>query len=410
MEREITQLIENCMQFFIENSYTENSIYNYKSLWKRGILQYMKEKEKILYMPKLGQDFLRDRFPETDLRPTAKDMVRSIRILDDYLKFGYIRPKAIVPVKHSLYGEIGEQMQRLVNHLQTERRSLKTIKWYELYLHRFLVYLDNEGVTLINGIKECHVIKFVSTALNNKQALISCLRVLFRYWYENRISDDNFEIFLTNYKWVRKEKIPSYYDANEVQSIEASVDRSSKTGKRNYAILLLASRLGLRASDIANLRFSNIDWDKNEISLTQLKTGSPIQLPLLSDVGHAIIDYLKCGRFKSDSQQVFLSCRPPYVPATPGMVCGVIRGLIENSEVVTGGRRHGPHTLRHSLASSLLEHGTSIPIISGVLGHEHTDTTMLYLRIDLSSLQKCALPVPLVNDDFYTQKGGTFYE
>lgn len=105
MEREITQLIGNCMQFFIKNSYTENSICNYKSLWKRGILQYMKEKEKILYMPELGQDFLRDCFPETDLRPTAKDMVRSIRVLDDYLNLGYIRSKAVVPVKHSLNGE-----------------------------------------------------------------------------------------------------------------------------------------------------------------------------------------------------------------------------------------------------------------------------------------------------------------
>ncbi|MFA6580284.1 MAG: site-specific integrase [Paludibacter sp.] len=410
MEREITQLIENCVQFFIENHYVKNRIDIYISLWRRGILLYMKKKEKNLYTPEIGQDFIRDCFPENDLRPTAKEMVRSIRVLDDYLKFGYIRPKAVVPVKHTLYGEIGKQMQKIVNHLQSERRSTKTIKKYELYLHRFLVYLNNEGVASINEISERHALKFVSTELNNKQYLVGYLRVLFRYWYENNISDENYENYLTNYKWTQKEKIPSYYDANEVQLIESSVDQSSRTGKRNCAILLLASRLGLRAADIANLQFSNIDWGKNEISLTQFKTGSPIKLPLLSDVGHAIIDYLKYGRFKSDSQQVFLSCRPPYVPATPGMVCGVIRGLIENSGVSIQGRRHGPHTLRHSLASSLLENGTPMPVISGVLGHEHTDTTMIYLRIDLTSLLKCALPVPLVSDDFYTQKGGTFYE
>lgn len=173
---------------------------------------------------------------------------------------------------------------------------------------------------------------------------------------------------------------------------------------------MLASRLGLRASDIAYLRFSNIDWDKSEISLTQFKTSNPIKLPLLSDVGNAIIDYLQYGRFKSDSQQVFLSCRPPYIPATPSMVCGVIRGLIENSGITTDGRRHGPHSLRHSLVSNLLENTTPISVISGVLGHESSDTTMIYLRIDITSLKKCVLPIPSVSDDFYMQKGGAFYE
>jgi integrase len=175
-------------------------------------------------------------------------------------------------------------------------------------------------------------------------------------------------------------------------------------------MLLLASRLGLRASDIANLQFSNIDWDKNEIKLTQYKTGHPITLPLLNHVGNAIIDYLKYGRFKSESQNIFISSRAPYIPANKSIVCSAIREVISKSRVKTDGRHHGPHSLRHSLASCLLKNETPIHVISEALGHTKTDTTLTYLRIDLTSLLKCAITVPPVLDEFYTQKGGVFYE
>jgi site-specific recombinase XerD len=410
MEMDIHQLTENCEQFFIKNSYVQGSIDRYRSLWRIGILRYMKEKKKTVYQPEIGQDFIRDCVPEDDLRPTAREMLRSIRFLDDYLNFGYIRRRGTVPVKYSLFGEMGAQMQKVVNHLQSMRRREATIKEYELYLNRFLVFLNHEGVTSINEISERHVLKFASTMLNNKYSHISCLRVLFRYWYENHISEKNYAEILKNYKWARQEKIPSYYDADEICLIESSVERSSRTGKRNYAVLLLASRLGLRASDIANLQFSNIDWEKNEISLRQYKSDNPVKLPLLCDVGNAIIDYLKHGRFKSASQHIFLSCQAPYFPATRGMVCAIIRGVIEASNVLIDGRRRGPHSLRHSLAGNLLKNETPIAVISGVLGHQSVDTTMSYLRIDLVSLQKCALPVSLISDAFYTQKGGAFYE
>jgi integrase len=175
-------------------------------------------------------------------------------------------------------------------------------------------------------------------------------------------------------------------------------------------MLLLASRLGLRASDIAGLKFSDINWEKSEISLVQYKTKVPIKLPLLTDVGNAIIDYLKHGRFNSKSEHVFISSRAPYVDATHGMVSSAINNIISNAGVSIKYRHHGPHSLRHSLASTLLENGTSIPVISEVLGHKSTTSTMTYLKIDLASLMKCALPVSNVKDAFYEQKGGALYE
>jgi site-specific recombinase XerD len=239
---------------------------------------------------------------------------------------------------------------------------------------------------------------------------VSALRVLFRFWYEEHLTEENLEDLLKGYSWRNKEKIPSFYSLEEVRLMENSICRSSNVGKRNYAMLLLASRLGLRASDIAGLQFFSLDWEKNEIRLKQYKTGDPLSLPLLAEVGNAIIDYLKNGRPQSPVQNVFLSSRAPYVPVSKNCVCSAITSVITQSGVSTKGKHHGPHSLRHSLAGCMLGQGSSLPVISEILGHRTTETTMVYLRIDLDSLGKCALPVRQVPDSFYMQKGGLFYE
>jgi site-specific recombinase XerD len=409
MEREINQLIYDCLHFFGSNCYTQNRIDKYRSLWKYGILRYMKEKNLSYYKPALGQEYITDCVPADNIRHDDREKIRSIQVLDDYLNLGYIRKRSVNPVSHPLYGEIGLQMQKLINHLESLRRSFITIKDYQLYLSSFLGYLNRSGVYTLKDISERRILEFVSTRANNKVNVVSCLRVLFRFWFESHITETDFEEVLKSYKWVKHEKIPSFFTVDEVRAIEISIDRSSGVGKRNYAMLLLASRLGLRASDIAHLKFSNIDWEKNEISLVQYKTGNPISLPLLNDVGSAIIDYLKYGRFNSESQQVFISSRAPYIPANKSIVCSAIREVITKSKVETDGRRHGPHSLRHSLACCLLKNEVPMPVISETLGHVKTNTTMTYLRIDLTSLMKCALAVPPVPDEFYTQKGGVFY-
>lgn len=410
MKQEINKLINDCLSFFINNCYTQSRIDKYRSLWKHGILRYMKENNLSMYTLSLGQEYITDCILCNNVRHDDREKIRSIQVLDDYLNLGYIRKRTTVPVKHPLEGEIGLQMNKLITHLQSLRRSSVTIKDYELYLNRFLVFLNQSGVYSINGISERHILEFLSTTENNKINIASSLRVLFHYWFENHVTKANYEDILKGYKWVKREKIPSFFTTDEVRDIEESVDKSSGVGKRNYAMLLLASRLGLRASDIANLKFSNIDWDKNEIKLTQYKTGHPIILPLLNDIGNAIIDYLKYGRFKSESQNIFISSRAPYVPANKSIVCSALGEVIHQSKIKIDGRHHGPHSLRHSLASCLLKNETPLHVISEALGHAKTDTTLTYLRIDTASLLKCAITVPRVSDDFYTQKGGVFYE
>ena len=174
-------------------------------------------------------------------------------------------------------------------------------------------------------------------------------------------------------------------------------------------MMLLATRLGLRASDIAHLAFHNISWGNSTIRLSQFKTGKMIELPLLTEIGDAIIDYLKYGRKKSESPEIFLYTRAPFTTMTNAAVSSALGSLVDSSKVVTTGRKHGAHAMRHSLVSRFLENKVSIPVISEALGHQSTNTTMSYLRIDTDSLRQCALDVPPASKLFYEQKGGAYY-
>jgi len=152
-----------------------------------------------------------------------------------------------------------------------------------------------------------------------------------------------------------------------------------------------------------------LDWDHNKIIFAQYKTGKPVELPLLAEIGEAVVNYLRYARPVSNFQEIFLSARPPYRPMTRSSINGAISQIMRESGVDISQRKFGPHSMRHSLASRLLSNGISLPVISEVLGHEDTKNTMEYLRIDVSSLIKCSLDVPLVDNDFYNQKGGVFY-
>jgi integrase len=185
-----------------------------------------------------------------------------------------------------------------------------------------------------------------------------------------------------------------------------AVDRGNPRGRRDYAMMLLAARLGLRSSDICGLTFENLLWAQNLIALIQEKTKKRIELPLLTEVGNAIIDYLKYGRPDSDLPYVFLHANHGYrrlqEPTLHSIVCYYMRlaGIANIDD-----KKHGPHALRHSLAGFLLEKKTPLPVISEVLGHSSTESTKTYIRMDMDSLRQCALEVPPVSDRYY-RKGG----
>lgn len=242
-----------------------------------------------------------------------------------------------------------------------------------------------------------------------KREVVRCVKGFMRYLKEFKIVEQDLCLDYIRPCKYSKEKLPSYYSKEEILQFENQIDRLSIVGKRDYAMFLLASRLGLRSSDIRLLQFSDIDWDKNEIRIIQKKTKKPVILPLLEDVGTAIIDYVMNARPDTKDKSIFVSFRAPYHVITAATFSGMVAKYIHRSDIDWGGKHHGSHSLRHSLATNLLGGNVSLPVISSILGHSSTNTTKSYLAIDVQSLMYCSHEVPDVDVDFYEQEGGDFY-
>lgn len=406
----VKELMANCIKYFESHSYSQPRIDRYKSMWKNGIIPFMDEKSIQYYDASVGEEYIGSHMTGSIITPYQKGILRSIHVLDEFQEKGEISKCLCHPIERKLTGRIGALINQFLLHLEILRRNEKSISNHRLYLYRFLIFLESKQVLDTEDIKEEHILIFVSTLTNSKICVVSSIRLFLRYLFEERLLYSDLSSVLQHYKWTRREKLPSVYASKEVLQIESSIRREDATGKRNYAMMLLATRLGLRASDIAHLTFDNIKWESSTIILSQFKTGREVELPLLADVGEAIIDYLKYGRKRSESQRVFLYTRAPFTDMRNDAVSSVIGRIIDVSGVDTKGRKHGPHAMRHSLVSRFLENRESLPVISEALGHESTNSTMSYIRIDVESLRQCALEVPAVPITFYEQKGGVYYE
>lgn len=166
-------------------------------------------------------------------------------------------------------------------------------------------------------------------------------------------------------------------------------------GKRDYAIILLACRLGLRVSDIKKLMFENFHWENNEFVFIQSKTRNILSLPLIQDVGWVIIDYLKYGRPKVDSTYIFIRHLAPFLPfSETDHLSQIIAKYMRSAHIpISSKRKVGMHSLRHTVASLLLENDTPLPIISDILGHVDTESTTVYLKVDINKLKQCPLDI-----------------
>jgi len=200
-----------------------------------------------------------------------------------------------------------------------------------------------------------------------------------------------FPIIITN----KSERIPSYYTTDEIHAILCQVDRNTDFGRRDYLILLFAVQLGMRAGDIRHLKFKNIKWNLNTVEFIQRKTKKSIRLPLTEELKYALADYMKNSRPKVDDPHIFIRHRAPFQPFVESNVFHhVINKYMLLAGIQIKNKKHGLHSMRHSIASNLLKNHTPYPVISGILGHETTSTTKFYLRIDIEQLRIVALEVP----------------
>jgi site-specific recombinase XerD len=218
------------------------------------------------------------------------------------------------------------------------------------------------------------------------------LRSFLRFLRLEDLIVDDLASTVPSVKCWRFSSLPRFLLPEQVSKVLAAVDRSTAVGRRNYAVLMLLARLGLRASEVATLCIDDIDWHSGELTV-RAKGRQRARMPLPRDVGSAIADYLQQGRPHSDSRRVFLRSLAPHI----GFSSGTNVTVIACSALATAGVEapcKGAHVFRHSLATHLLRAGATLGEVGQVLRHRAADSTRIYAKVDVGALRRLSMPWP----------------
>ena len=265
-----------------------------------------------------------------------------------------------------------------------------SVQVYQKLSLRFLKGLEDAGVTEVADIGP-HEVSRACLALKSNYYL-SAIHTFLRFLVVEGYTQRDYSSVVPLFK--RPQPMPPVYSEAEIRRIEAAVDRQGPHGKRDYAALLLATRLGIRGGDIATLTFNGLEFKRETICLTQQKTAVPLALPMLPEIKAALLDYIEHERASSDSEYVFLSLKPPFSHISVQLLGKLTSAAICSAGIVPGGRKCGPHTFRASLASSMVNDDVPYEVVRNTLGHTDVNAIKSYAKLDVERLRVYALTVP----------------
>ena len=324
--------------------------------------------------------------------------MRPLSLLLDYLENGYfrnrmrrIKPRFTCPASFLV------EYEAFCEELEYRGHKKSTIESNTQKTQLLIKYLTSQGINSLKSITIQHIEDYIKTlegyAVKYIGTFLYVFRNLFSFLYDRGYIEQNIAAMLPKVRTPRNAAIPYVWSKEDLQKLLGAIDREDPKGKRDYAILLIAIRLGLRIGDIRSLKQTSIDWNRKTINLIMIKTGQLIELPLLKDVGWAIIDYLQNGRPTSTSECLFIRHKAPFNAFGDRNAFGreLHRYILKAGLNIPGNQWHGMHSLRSTLAGNMLDVKSPLPIISEALGHQSVNTTGLYLKIDIEGLRKCAL-------------------
>ena len=398
MEQQPTldELIQQTHDWLVAAKYSKGTVYSFKCITNQ-LKIYAAERNEAYFSMDLAVSFLEEHYHfSSDIQNKKPSFLRFMEMLSDFKlnnsvmikerKRDYQFPEVFLPAVE------GYNLYRQSINIK-ENSILRT----QLYLERFFDFLDGKGCCSFEEINISVIYDFIAAlscfSKSTAAATLRAVRLFLEYSFKNGFYNRDIYKKIPCIHYNKTSVLPSVYTAEEVSKTLAEIDLGNPGGKRDYAIILLIARLGLRASDVANLCFENINWELNKISFYQVKTKKQIELPLLKDVGESIIEYMKYGRPDCDSNHVFVRHRAPIHEFTAAAVGSAVHRHLLKAGIKTEGRHHGAHALRHSLAGRLLENKIPLPVISEILGHSSMETTLTYLRVDIDQLRNCALEV-----------------
>ena len=394
----IKQLLEEATEWLRNHGYTESTTrINYVRFWNGFAKSIGMDVEYSETMPNdyIAREYGRDIMSENPSALPTKEyrIYRAFRALNEFHSTQTISGTSMAgaTVRQILPEQENSALEKYMQHLDNLDYSANTKRYTYATVHHHLLFCplstinDRNLLGYFNMISDC-----------SKQTVKSRLKVLksfHAFCLEQGISNTDYSVLFPSSKTRRNIEIPSVYSTDEVSVLLEHLKNNNQNRKRNYAIASLAAVHGFRAGDIAGMTFANIDWDSGIIRISQSKTTKAVEHHLIPLTGNALASYLLDERPGSNDPHVFLKRDGRALKSTS--VSSIFFNAYNQSAIVTKGRKHGSHSLRHSLASNMLASGSGILEASRALGHEDVDTTWkFYAKTDIANLRLCGLEVP----------------
>ncbi len=393
----LLELINHAESEVKQLGYSISSQEKYSKIWDK-LKEYCKDRYTD-YTVDIGDEFLEEVYDLSNTYSLGKnnhDSYRAVMILNSYMCYGKIYVKYFLK-KNKLSKFYQDLLDEFLKYCSDIKNNAKKTQNYKKYATERLLYLlENGNITDFNDINFELITKYLKTLTdlshNSLKLYIYTLRSFLIFLYKTNRTNVDLQYIIPKVKIPKYPAIPSVWEKEDVKKIIEAIDTSNPIGKRDYAMILLVAKLGIRVMDLKHLTIDNIDWKKKEISFIMSKTKKPQNLPLPNDVGWAIIDYLKNGRPICDSKVIFIRHVKPIRPFDDSdSLYGIIKKYIKLANVEFDDDLHkkGMHSLRHSLATNLLKNNIPINSISSILGHDDKSSVSYYLKIDGDKLREC---------------------
>lgn len=397
----IIELMEKTELWLLCHGYKKSTLGTYKATWNR-FRAYSKSP---LYSQKTAEQFLLHYFgvdvnvidQKLDMR--MRHARRHMNALDEYMRTGQVCRRKVQVLSVTRDDHFDLFFSAFLEFCKEQNYSRSWINNMISGLKIFLLaaHASNTGAPKDINMKTINCFSDAmrcadEICMNVRQMRCRQVGIYLHWLYLRNVIRQDFSLLLPNFKRTPA-KIPQIWTEEEIEKILSAIDTENPVGKRNYAMFLLMARTGLRISDVVSLKFSNIDWKRNSISVSQQKTGNILGLPLSKELGMAIISYLKDGRPQSSSDFIFIRHNAPYEALGYHNNFNVeLRKYMRRAGVtIPTGKRTGVHTLRHSFATNMLKEETPLQDISQILGHSSINVTETYLRVDIEQLRLCSL-------------------
>lgn len=403
----LDRVVGNALGEIEQLGYSRRSRNRYRAIWTHFIEFSRQNKSGDEFSGDLAARFLEEcRVDEQGDKPGEgwrRHIVFGVKVLADFVHHGRIE-RAVTDMESIHLLPAMKAVLRAYEQYGKDRLQLRpaTLQSRTRELTIFLDFLDSRKARTLDQIQPMDVSEFLSSRghlkPNTVSRMVSDVRSFLRFLTMRGILQKDLSVALPTIRVPRDASIPSVWDHDLITKLLGAIDRSSAKGKRDYAILLLACRLGLRVGDIRTLKLDRLHWEDSKIEITQSKTATPLSLPLSEEVGEALIDYLKSGRPQTVHREVFLKLNPPFDPFVGGNLYHIVTYWRRLAGITfRTPQKRGLHSLRHSLATRLLEHGTPFHTIADILGHTSLESTRIYAKADVEALRSVALDTEEVN-------------